>query len=95
MLFDSMDCLCGLPLRSSDMSVVFNFNATLNDSAPVSPIPFPVQFRFKVICKTWNLGTLPCLQLISSRVSAVLAFNDSLSDVAPEFLVSLAIMALQ
>ena len=29
-------------LRLSSMSVVFDFNASLNDFAPVSPILFPV-----------------------------------------------------
>ena len=28
--------------RSSSMSVVFDFNASLNDFAPVSPMSFPV-----------------------------------------------------
>ena len=30
------------PLRLSFVSVVFDFNASLNDVAPVSPISFPV-----------------------------------------------------
>ena len=29
-------CLLSSPLRSSSMSVVFDFNASLNDAAPVS-----------------------------------------------------------
>ena len=29
------------------MSVVFDFNASLNDLAPVSPIPFPVDAKRK------------------------------------------------
>ena len=33
--------LC-LPSRSSFVSVVFDFKASLNDVAPVSPILFPV-----------------------------------------------------
>ena len=34
------------------MSVVFNFNASLNDVAPVSPMSFPVYFlkKKKVDC---------------------------------------------
>ena len=42
-----MDAICVLfllypPLRSSFVSVVFDFNASLNDVAPVSPILFSV-----------------------------------------------------
>ncbi len=33
-----MCCFFGLPHRSSIASVMFNFNASLNDVAPVSPI---------------------------------------------------------
>ena len=41
-----MDAICVLfllcsPLRLSLVSVVFDFNASLNDVAPVSPIVFP------------------------------------------------------
>ena len=36
-----MFLLCSPP-RSSFMSVVFDFNASHNDAAPVSPILFPV-----------------------------------------------------
>ena len=31
-----------LQYKSSFVSVVFDFNASLNDVAPVSPMPFPV-----------------------------------------------------
>ena len=42
-----MDAICVLfllcsPPRSSSVSVVFDFNASLNDFAPVSPILFSV-----------------------------------------------------
>ena len=42
-----MDVICVLfllcsPVRSSFVSVVFDFNASLNDVAPVSPILFSV-----------------------------------------------------
>ena len=35
--------LC-LPHRLSSVSVVFDFNASLNDAAPLSSIPLPVDF---------------------------------------------------
>ena len=42
-----MDAICVLfllssPSRMSFVSVVFDFNASLNDVAPISPILFPV-----------------------------------------------------
>ena len=42
-----MDAICVLflfssPLRLSFLSVVFDFNTSLNDVAPVTPISFPV-----------------------------------------------------
>ena len=42
-----MNAICVLfllssPPKSSVVSVVFDFNASLNDAAPVSPIPLPV-----------------------------------------------------
>ena len=45
-----MDAICVLfllcsPLRSSFVSVVFDFNASLIDVAPVSPILFPVELK--------------------------------------------------
>ena len=36
-------CVCS-PLRLSFVSVVFDFNASLIDAAPVSPILLPVDF---------------------------------------------------
>ena len=36
--------LLSLPVRSSSVSVVFDFNASLNDVVPVSPMLFPVDF---------------------------------------------------
>ena len=38
----SFVCLLFSPLRLSFVSVVFDFNDSLNDVAPVSPILFPV-----------------------------------------------------
>ena len=37
--------LLSSPHRLSAMSVVFDFNASLNDAAPVSPILFPVDVK--------------------------------------------------
>ena len=51
-----MDIICVLfhlssQLRSSSVSVVFVFNASLNDNAPVSPMLFPVDLmRMKKEC---------------------------------------------
>ena len=38
------------PSRYSSVSVVFDFNATLNDVAPVSPISFTVRMKQKEKC---------------------------------------------
>ena len=51
-----MDAICVLfllssPPKSSVVSVVFDFNASLNDAAPVSPIPLPVVVVVVVQCK--------------------------------------------
>ena len=71
------------------MSVVFDFNASLNDSAPVSPILLPVDLMRMKKKKTGLLmDTIFVLLLLSSlprsnTVSVVFDFNTSLSDVAP------------
>ena len=72
------------------MSVVFDFNASLNDAAPVSPMLLPVDLmRMKKKKKTGLLmDTIFVLLLLSSlprsnTVSVVFDFNTSLSDVAP------------
>ena len=39
--------LLSSPLRSSFVSVVFDFSASLNDAAPVSPISLPVDAKRK------------------------------------------------
>ena len=87
-----MDAICVLlllssPIRFSFVSVVFDFNASLNDVAPVSPMPFSVDFMrmeksgllMDVICVLFLL----CSQSRSSSVSVVFDFNASLNDVAP------------
>ena len=44
--------LLSSPPKSSVVSVVFDFNASLNDAAPVSPIPLPVVVVVVVVqCK--------------------------------------------
>ena len=42
-----MRLLLSSPLRPSRVSVVFDFKASLNDVAPVSPISFPVDANRK------------------------------------------------
>ena len=71
------------------MSVLFDFNASLNDSAPVSPIAFTVGItRMKerivdgcLLCVLFLLSS----PLRSSFVSVVFDFNASLNDFAPVF----------
>ena len=48
LLMDVFVCLLlSSLLRSSLVSVVFDFNASLNDAAPLSPISFPVDEKIK------------------------------------------------
>ena len=70
------------------MSVVFDFNDSLNDVAPVSPILFPVDVKIKeksdllmdVFCVSFFLWYSP---IRLSVVSVVFDFSASLNDVAP------------
>ena len=81
--------LLSLHLRLSSVSVVFDFNASLNDVAPFSPIMLPVDLMrmekngllMDAICVLFLLSLLPRLSL----VSVVFDFNASLNDVAPVF----------
>ena len=80
--------------RLSILSVVFDFNASLNDVAPISPMPLPVDLRMEksrllidVICVLFLL----CSQPILSLVSVVFDFNASLNDVAPVSLIWLSV----
>ena len=76
-------------LRLSSVSVVFDFNASANDVAPVSPIQSPIYWSRKgkkkggllvdVICVLFLL----CILSRLSSVSVVFDFNASLNDVAP------------
>ena len=70
------------------MSVVFDFNDSLSDVAPLSPILFPVDVKRNeksellmdvFLCVFFLLSS----QLRLSSVSVVFDFNDSLNDVAP------------
>ena len=69
------------------MSVVFDFNDSLNDVAPVTPISLSVDMVN--VGKEWIVdGCLFCVFLLSlpprmSLVSVVFDFNASLNDVAP------------
>ena len=75
-------------LRLSWVSVVFDFSASLNDVAPVSPIPFPIDTKGKG--KEWFVDEcllcvffLLSLLLSLSSVSIVFDFSASLNDVVP------------
>ena len=69
------------------MSVVFDFNATLNDVAPLSPTFMPVDFYENE--KEWIVDECHLYvvywssQLRLSSVSVVFDFRASLKDVAP------------
>ena len=45
--FGSCSFFLCLPLRSSLVSVVFDFNASLNDIAPASPMSLPIDDKRK------------------------------------------------
>ena len=73
-------------LRLSSVSVVFDFNASLNDIAPVSPIQFSDYYdseKSVLLMDAIFVLFLLCLLLRSSFVSVVFDFNASLMDVAP------------
>ena len=69
------------------MSVVFDFNDSLNDVVPVSPILLPVDVKRNE--KSELLMDVLCVFILLylphrlSFVSVVFDFNDSLNDVAP------------
>ena len=69
------------------MSVVFDFNASLNDVAPVSPMSFPDGLMMVKTC-VLLMDAILCVFLLSSQfrssfVSVVFDFSASLNDVAP------------
>ena len=87
-----MDIICVLfllssPYRFSFVSVVFDFNASLIDVAPISLMLFPVYLM--IMEESGLLMEVTCvLFLLSSRLkssfsSVVFDFNASLSDVVP------------
>ena len=69
------------------MSVVFDFNDSLNDVAPVSPMLLPVVVKINE--KSGLLMDFICVFFLLSSplrlsfVSVVFDFSDSLNDVAP------------
>ena len=85
--------------RLSFVSVVFDFNASLNDVAPFSPIPFPVDLMriekggllMNVICVLFLLSSPWRL----SSMSVVFDFNASLNDVAPVYPILLSVDDIQ
>ena len=72
--------------RLSLVSVVFDFNDSLNDVAPVSPIMFSVDMnrnrKSELLMDAFCAFLLPPPLRLSS-VSAVFDFSASLNDVAP------------
>ena len=77
--------LSSLP-RSNTVSVVFDFNTSLSDVAPLSPMLVPVYLmRIKQVVCLWMpfVCCLLCSPLRSSSVSVVFDFNASLNDIAP------------
>ena len=76
------------------MSVVFDFNDSLNDVAPASPILLPVDVMRKLCFVD---GCLLCVFFLLSSphresfVSVVFDFNDSLNDDAPVSLISFSV----
>ena len=60
-----MCLLLSSPIRSSLVSVVFDFNDSLNDVAPLSPIPFPVDMKRKRKERTVD-GCLLCVFFLLS-----------------------------
>ena len=72
--------------QRSSVSVVFDFNASLSDFAPVSPMPVPICLI--IIEKSGLLMDVLCVAFLCSphrlsSVSVVFDFNASLNDVAP------------
>ena len=79
--------LLSSPPRSISVSVVFDFNASLSDFAPVYPMLLPVDVmrmeeRFVDGCLLRVFLLLSSHPRLSS-VSVVFDFNDSFNDVAP------------
>ena len=97
-----MDAICVLfllssPLRSSFVSVVFDFSASLNNVAPVSSILFTVDEMLMEKCRLLFVVIFCVVFLYSphrlSFVSVVFDFNASLNDVAPVYPISFSVDA--
>ena len=78
--------LLSSPLKLSFVSVAFDFNASVNEVAPVYPILLSVDMMRKE--KSELLMNVFCVPFFSSphkssSVSVVFVFNDSLNDDAP------------
>ena len=88
-------------LRLSFVSVVFDFNDSLNDFAPVSPMMLSVDVmrmeKSELLMDAFCVFFLFSSQLRSSSVSVVFDFNDSLNDVAPvsPMLLSVDVMRME
>ena len=81
-----MSFLCSR-VRSSFLSAVFDFNASLSDVAPVSSISFPVYLmrieKSGLLNDFVYVLILLCLPHRLRSVSVVFDFNASLNDIAP------------
>ena len=80
------------------MSVVFDFNDSLNDVAPVSPISLSV--NVKRTGKSELSLDVFCVSSLSSPirlsfVSVVFDFNDSLNDAAPVSPILLSVVVMR
>ena len=74
---------------------MFDFNASLIDVAPLSPIPFPFDYmrmeKSRLLMYSIYVLFLLFLQSRSSFISVVFDFNASLKDVAPVSPMSLSV----
>ena len=95
-----MDAICVLFLlssqhKSSSVSVVFDFNALLNDAAPVFPMLLSVDLmrmeKSSLLMDAIYVLSLLCLHLSLISVSVVFALSASLNDVAPVSSISFSV----
>ena len=77
------------PFRSRSVSVVFDFNASLNDVAPVFPMMLSVDLmrmeKSSLLMDATCVLFLLCSPHRLSLVSVVFDFSASLNDVAPVY----------
>ena len=97
-----MSCVCLLSLtllsRLSSVSVVFDFNDSLNDVVPVSPIPLPIdeeKWKEWIVdeCLLCVFFLLPS-HLRFRTVSVVFVLSDSLNDIVPVSPMSLPVYVM-